>query len=343
MKRIISGVVLFFLAMASRTIASDRVIVYPLQNPSSTQQATIQRYPRISIGTFLRDALGVSYTGGTYNNLTISPGTGLYVTVAPSVANTTGSVYQQGQDDVNPIPVNVTPQLSADPTVIMLQGLFPANTTSTPLGPLTAPSTSGQSIYYLIEAQITQVDTNPQSVLFVNQANSKYYQTVNTTRSDAIVFQVKAGTASATPTVPTIDSGWISIGTVLVAYGQSSISSGNISMTLPFQGFSPTGGGSTGVNAGNGYFALSSGAIHQWGSVSSIPADGSNSSGTAILFATSFPNALYSFVATPTQNGSSFTDALSIQTKISGTSVWVYVTGGAPGSTCTVYYQADGH
>jgi hypothetical protein len=52
---------------------------------------------------------------------------------------------------------------------------------------------------------------------------------------------------------------------------------------------------------------------------------------------------LYSFVATPTQNGSSFTDALSIQTKISGTSVWVYVTGGAPGTTCTVYYQADGH
>lgn len=235
-KLIALWLLLAFTAVSVPAIAADRVIVYPLQNPSSVQTNTMQRYPRLAIGNFLRDMLGPSNLGGSYANMTISPvASTLYVTVAPTNAGTDGTLYQLGADDTNPLPLNVSPQLAADATTIMIQGLLSAQTAN--IGPLSPPGTSGQSVYYLIEAQIQQVDTNAQSQLFVNSAGAKYYQTVNTDRTDAIVFQSKAGTAGVSPSPPSLDSGWISIGLVLVPYGATAITSGMISMTQPFAGF----------------------------------------------------------------------------------------------------------
>lgn len=223
------------MALSSPAMAGDRVIVYPYQNPSSTQESLVQRYPRVAIGNLLRDMLGSSNAGGVYTNMTINPVTGLYVDVAPTNSNNDGTLYQMGQSDANPVPVNITPQLAADPTVIMLQGLL--STASSQIGPIAVPSTPGQSQYTLIEAQLQTVDTNPQQETFVNSAGGKFPQTVNTQRTDQIVFQAKAGTAGTSPTVPSVDSGWVSIGTILVPQGTSTITTGMITASTAFTGF----------------------------------------------------------------------------------------------------------
>ena len=223
------------LAACAPALASDRVIVYPLQNPLSTQQSLMQRYPRVQVGNFMRDAFGSVGSIGGYTNMSIAPAGTLYVSVSPTSSTNNGALYQLEQNDPNPIPQNVTPQLAADPTVVMLEGIL--NATSSLIGPIAVPGTTGQSQYTLIEAQIQSADTNSQQELFVNQAGGKYYATVNTDRTDQIVFQAKAGTASTTPSIPTTDAGWVSIGTVLVPYGTSTITSGMINMVTPFPGF----------------------------------------------------------------------------------------------------------
>jgi hypothetical protein len=230
-----------------RGIASDRVIVYPQENPGSTQTSLMQRYPRIAIGNFIRDMLGTSNASGVYTNMTISPVGGLFVSVGPTTANKDGTIYQLGASDTNPVPVNVTPQLAADPTVIMLQGILSA--ASSQIGPIAVPGTVAQSQYTLIEAQVQSVDTNPLQELFVSPAGGQSYQTVNTDRTDAIVFQAKAGTAGTSPTVPTTDVGWVSIGTILVPYGTSTITSGMIAASTPFAGFTSANGTLTSVTA----------------------------------------------------------------------------------------------
>ena len=208
--------------------AGNRIEVYPSQNPSSVQVNQQPRFDRLTLGDYLRDAFGP--IASTYGNLTVAPGTGLYVTVAPLIAGSQGTVYQIGPDDPNPIPVGFSPNLPADTTPIMLEGTTAA--TSAPLGPLTAPG-AGLSIYYLIEAQVQTVDSNPQTLTFVNSSGQPYTQTLDTQRSDQVVYQFKTGTAGASPTVPATDSGWVPIGTVLVPSGVSQITSAMIAQANP--------------------------------------------------------------------------------------------------------------
>lgn len=227
-----------------QVFAADQNIAYPAQNPSSTQANLGPRYVRITLGNWMRDALGPSASAaGTYANLSLSPGAGLYVTVGPTNANSQGTVYQIVQDDPNPLPTSVpagvptspTP-LPADTTLIAAQAT--QSVASAPLGALTAPSTSGQSIYYLVEAQITSgVAGNPQPMMFVSSSGHRSYITVNTNLTDQISYQVVAGTASSSPVKPATTSGWIALGYVLVPYGASSITSGMISMAPAFTGF----------------------------------------------------------------------------------------------------------
>lgn len=245
-RKILAFIAAFALA-STPAFATDRVLVYPLQNPTSTQQSLIQRYPRVALGNLVRDMLGSSNSGGVYTNMTISPVGGLFVDVAPTTPNNDGTIYQLGVSDANPVPVNVTPQLAADPTVIMLQGMLPSASSS--IGPIAVPVTTGQSQYTLIEAQVRTVDATPQQLLLVNQAGGKYYQTANTLRTDSIVFQAKAGTAGTSPTAPTVDAGWVSLGTILVPYGTTTLTTGMITAATPFPGFTSASGTITAVNA----------------------------------------------------------------------------------------------
>jgi hypothetical protein len=158
------------------------------------------------------------------DGLACTPGTGLTVSVAPGAVYASDTVDATGYGS-----------LGTDSATLLKQGLLYGTATFT----LAAPTTSGQSIDYLIEVQYQDVDGGSTLLNYYNAANpSVPYSgpandgiSQNTIRKGVCAVQVKAGTAATTgsQTAPSADSGWIGLYVVTVAYGQTSITTGNIS------------------------------------------------------------------------------------------------------------------
>ena len=217
-----------------------RVMVYAGQNPDTNETNLIPRFQRLADGTMLRDILSTLGTSGAWSNIAIRPGSGLNVTINP-YPNTSqlGAVYQIGQNDVTalPPPPGQSPnQIPADSTNIIIQAT--QNVQSNPLGPLSAPSGAGNGIYYMVEAQLSSIDTQNQSMLFVSSSGITNYQNVNTQRQDIITYKLNPGgpgTADCSttfPTPPAVDSGWIEIGLVCIPHALTQITTANIAMFL---------------------------------------------------------------------------------------------------------------
>jgi hypothetical protein len=115
---------------------------------------------------------------------------------------------------------------------------------------LTAPTASGQSINYLIEAAFQEADIDPVVMPYYNAANpaSPYLgpnnsgTAQNTARVQRVQLAVKAGAAATTGTqaTPAVDTGWVGLAVVTVGYGQTQITAGNIftlwsTNTIPFK------------------------------------------------------------------------------------------------------------
>jgi hypothetical protein len=161
------------------------------------------------------------------------------VAVQPCTANTLGSVYQMGVDDPAPVPQNVTTQLAADATQIVILGT--QATPSGSIGPITAPSSGLQQVY-LLEAQISTHDAASASVMFVNTNGSQSFSTVPTLRVDAINYQLKAGTpATSSPQTPAADAGWLGIAKIAITSSTTSIVQGQITMLPSFAGYLQNG------------------------------------------------------------------------------------------------------
>ncbi|XLV72547.1 glycine-rich domain-containing protein [Ralstonia syzygii subsp. celebesensis] len=138
--------------------------------------------------------------------------------------------------------------LAADTThQILKQGLLmDAATLNCP-----APTTSGYSINYLIEATYQDVDGNAVVLPYYNASNpSQAYSgpansgtAQNTTRKGVCMVQVKAGVAATTGTqqTPAADSGYVGLWVVTVAYGQTQITAANIAQAANAP-FLPSGG-----------------------------------------------------------------------------------------------------
>jgi hypothetical protein len=96
--------------------------------------------------------------------------------------------------------------------------------------PLTAPATVGNSINYLIQAQVNEADTDNQTRNFFNGTPPAYTQAIDTRRADTITFQAKAGASAptGTQTTPTPDSGFCGCFVVTVDQGQTSIVNADI-------------------------------------------------------------------------------------------------------------------
>jgi hypothetical protein len=90
--------------------------------------------------------------------------------------------------------------------------------------------------------------TNPRIDLICMTVNDSYYSGV----ADNVVFQVIAGTPSATPVAPSLPANSISLATVSVAAGALSITSGNITDTRVSVTTNLPIGDITGVTAGTG-------------------------------------------------------------------------------------------
>lgn len=217
-KKLKAALAAFFVLLAAPVQAANRLNYYSGIVPPSQWYNLQQRYERLAEGAFKTAIFG---TVGSYQNLSVTPQTGLYVQVGPANSGTVGSLYQFLADDVNPYPqndpINRSYELAADPTTITLQGTTLTN--GSPIGPLTVPGSNSQ--ISLIECQVTTVDSNTVSTNFISQLGTLQSETVSRDRADQISCQAKAGTPAPSPTVPSTDTGWIAIGYVTIPSGTS--------------------------------------------------------------------------------------------------------------------------
>ena len=205
----------------------DRQIVYPGAIPLDTDLLGAQRDAMIAIGYLAQTVLGTA---------TVVDGLGCTSTQPASMMVTVGSgcITQFGAIDATPF--GSLPALAANPLVRI--GVNIGSTSFL----LTAPSAVGQIVNYLVQASLLEADsgatvlpyynaTSP-SVPFSGPGNDGQPQM--TMRQQTVQLACKPGPAVATgnQTLPAVDAGWVGLYVITVGYGQSSVSSGNIS-TLP--------------------------------------------------------------------------------------------------------------
>ncbi|MBN3811708.1 hypothetical protein [Paraburkholderia sp. Ac-20347] len=175
-------------------------------------------------------------TGGTVNGLACGPTSPATMTVQIGA----GEIYQMEN-----LEATACGTLPADTThTILKQGIqLGTYTTAT----FAAPTTSGQSINYLIEAQYQDSDisldptsgSSPVVLQYYNATNpsqpwsgpNNSGSTSNTFRDGIVAYQIKAGVAATTGSqvTPSPDTGWIGLWVVTVPYGATSLTSSNIS------------------------------------------------------------------------------------------------------------------
>lgn len=133
-----------------------------------------------------------------------------------------------------------------------------------------APTTTGQSINYLVQVTYQDQDSTPVLLPYYNSANpalpysgmGNNGMTQNTSRKGVAIVQVKAGASAATGSqvTPAPDSGYVGLFVATVAYGQTTITSGNITQyagapLLP-------SGVLQSIQGGNTTYALDTGAVN---------------------------------------------------------------------------------
>lgn len=213
-----------------------RQIIYAGQIPLETDLLNTNRNMMVALSGMAKALFGSSTI---VNGLVCTPTSPASMQVAVGA----GEIYSQANLDDT-----AYSSLSAD-TVhqIMKQGItLDAVNLNCP-----APGTVGQSINYLIEAKFVESDLNPVTLPYYNASNptSAYSGPANsgtaqpTTRDGTISLVAKAGAAATTgtQTTPAADAGYVGLWVVTVAYGATSITSGNIAI-LPGAPFVPTGG-----------------------------------------------------------------------------------------------------
>lgn len=202
----------------------DRIIVYPGAIPQDTDILHPQRNAMTAIGWFLQSVMGTT------------PGVAGLACTPTSPASMIVNVGPGALWGLSNIDANAFGSLAADTSPLMKMGILPeaAGTNFT----LTAPTTSGQSIAYLLQAAVLESDTVPVVLPYVNPANpAQPYSgpanngvAQNTVRAQTIELQLKAGVAAntGTQTTPAVDTGYQGIYVITVAYGQTTVTASNI-------------------------------------------------------------------------------------------------------------------
>ncbi len=205
----------------------DRNIVYPGSIPLDSDLLGTNRNVMVALGALIQATLG---TTTVFDGLAVTPSipASMVVYVGP------GSITQLGNVDANSYG-----SLPADTAhALMKMGV---NLAAVPFA-VTAPTTSGQSVNYLIEATFQEADgglvvlpyynaANP-AVPYLGPANSGAGQA--TLREQLVQLQLKPGVpaAAGAQATPAVDAGWVGLAVITVNYGQSSVTSANIA-TVP--------------------------------------------------------------------------------------------------------------
>ncbi len=203
----------------------DRTIVYPGSIPLDTDLLNTNRNSMVAIGALIAATLG---TNTVVDGLAVSP----TVPASLGISVGAGSIVQLATVDQNAY--GSLPADTADG--LMKMGVNLAGTAFT----LTAPTSSGQSITYLIEAALSEADVNPVVLPYYNAANpAQPYLGPNnsgasqsTARIQRVQLLLKAGAPANTgsQSTPPVDAGWVGLATITVGYGQTQVTAQNIAV-----------------------------------------------------------------------------------------------------------------
>ena len=209
----------------------DRQIVYAGAIPLDTDLLSTQRNTMIALGYLAQATLGSTTV---VDGLACSP-------TAPaslSISIGAGCITQFGAIDTTPY--GSLPALPAN-TLVRI-GINTGATTFS----LTGPAASGQVISYLVEATLTEADTGATVLPYYNAANPAQPfggpgndgAAQMTQRRQTVQLAVKPGPAVAagSQNLPAVDTGWVGLYVISVAYGQQAVTAANISTipTAPF-------------------------------------------------------------------------------------------------------------
>jgi hypothetical protein len=202
----------------------DRPIVYAGELPRSADFLGFAKSALYGLGGLAQAVLGASTCVSGLPCAPTSPAS-LQVTVGQ------GSIYEQETVDATAYGV-----LGTDTNTIVKQGLLNSPATLT----ITPPSTSGYSQVFLVEAIYSDVDSGTTVLPYYNSANvaqplsgpNNSGTSQFTVRGGICTIALKAGTAAPTgsQTAPSPDSGYVALYYILVANGQSTITSANITV-----------------------------------------------------------------------------------------------------------------
>jgi hypothetical protein len=200
----------------------DRVVVYPGEAPQDTDVLDQARWTMIALGYLTQAILG---TGTTVVGLACTPGSGLTVNIGQ------GAIFA-----LETIDSSAYGSLGADTNPLMKIGINYEGSTNISCP---APSGTGNSVNYLIEAAFQESDGGSVVLPYYNAANpSQPYSGPSnsstpqyTVRQQRVNLQVKAGTpaTTGTQTTPAADAGFAALYVVTVANGATGIVTGNIS------------------------------------------------------------------------------------------------------------------
>ena len=201
----------------------DRVIQYPGAVPLETDILETNKFALAGLSKLAHAMLGAGPWLLDFTCIPTSP-------AALNVQVTPGEIYNMAALDAT-----AYSSLAADSHQVLKQGiLWDAVTLACP-----APTTSGYSINYLIEIGYFDADTGSSVLPYYNSASpgtpysgpNNTGAAQNTIRQGVCSVQAKAGIAAITgaQATPSPDAGYIAVFVVTVAYGQTTITSANIS------------------------------------------------------------------------------------------------------------------
>ncbi|MDF7627731.1 phage tail protein [Erwiniaceae bacterium L1_55_4] len=255
----------------------DRQIVYPGAIPLETDLLNTNKYAMMGLAKLAAALMG----SNTYlHGLACTPSSpaSMVVNVAKgqiySLQNVDGTAYSS---------------LAADTSnTILKQGVILGSTAFT----LTAPTTAGQSINYLIQIAYSDTDSGATVLPYYNAANPSVAYSgpnnagtaQNTVRSGVCTVALKAGVAATTgtQTTPAADTGYTAAWVITVAQGATTITASNIAVAANAP-FLPAAGIFSAVQQGTMTYTADTGAANAY-VASFIPALPTLADGMRVTF-----------------------------------------------------------
>lgn len=236
----------------------DRQIVYPGAIPLETDLLNTNKYAMMGLAKLAAAVMG----SNTYmHGLACTPSSpaSMVVNVAKgqiySLQNVDGTAYSSLVADTS--------------NSILKQGVILNSTAFT----LSAPTTAGQSINYLIQVAYSDTDSGATVLPYYNAANPSVAYSgpnnagtaQNTVRSGVCTVALKAGVAATTgtQTTPAADTGYTAAWVITVAQGATTITASNIAVAANAP-FLPAAGIFSAVQQGAMTYAADTGAANAY-------------------------------------------------------------------------------